>query len=83
MSMERMVLKGRLVELKNALEELQLAASGRVILIRQLINPYLGELEELKTGEALEAMHRLHEDVQEMKALKKKIAALREELGGE
>ncbi len=79
MNPERLQLKGMLVESKKRFRTLDTEASGLVILIRSLLNPY-EEIENLDTEKALVSLNRLNEITKELKTLKEKIRNLESEL---
>lgn len=76
MNIERIQLKGQLAEAKTKYKRLDVEASGLVILIRSLLNPFEENTEKLETEKALVSLQRLDEIVTELKSLKKKIADL-------
>lgn len=79
MNPERLQLKGMLAEAKKNFRTLDTEASGLVILIRSLLNPYENIL-KLDTEKALVSINRLNDIQAEMKTLKVKISNLEEEL---
>lgn len=79
MNPERLQLKGMLVEAKKNLRSLDTEASGIIILIRSLLNPYETIL-NIDTEKALVSLKRLDSIVKEMKALDVKIKNLESEL---
>ncbi len=79
MNPERLQLKGMLAESKKSLRSLDTEASGLVILIRSLLNPY-EEISKLDTEKALVSMKRLNEIQAELKNLEVKIKNLESEL---
>ncbi|MCD7780893.1 MAG: hypothetical protein LUH05_09515 [Candidatus Gastranaerophilales bacterium] len=79
MNPERLQLKGMLVESKKRFRTLDTEASGLVILIRSLLNPY-EEIENLDTEKTLVSLNRLNEITKELKTLKEKIKNLESEL---
>jgi len=79
MNPERLQLKGMLVEAKKSLRSLDTEASGLVILIRSLLNPY-EDISKLDTEKALVSMKRLNEIQTELKSLEVKIKNLEAEL---
>lgn len=72
MNLERLQLKGMLAEAKKNLRSLDTEASGLVILIRTLLNPYESIL-KIDTEKALASLKRLNELQNEMKNLEIKI----------
>ena len=79
MNPERLQLKGMLAESKKSLRSLDTEASGLVILIRSLLNPY-EDISKLDTEKALVSMKRLNEIQAELKNLEVKIKNLESEL---
>ena len=75
MNPERLQLKGMLAESKKSYRSLDTEASGLVILIRSLLNPY-DEISNLDTEKALVSLKRLNVVQTEMKALSVKIKNL-------
>ena len=78
MNPERLQLKGMLAESKKSYRSLDTEASGLVILIRSLLNPY-EEISNLDTEKALVSLKRLNVVRTEMKALSVKIKNLESE----
>ena len=79
MNPERLQLKGMLAESKKNFRSLDTEASGLVILIRSLLNPY-ENISKLDTEKALVSMKRLNEIQVELKNLEVKIKNLEAEL---
>jgi hypothetical protein len=79
MNPERLQLKGMLAESKKRLRELDTQASGYVLIIRSLLNPY-EEISKLDTEKALSSMKLLHEVQIELKEVSQKIKNLETEL---
>ncbi len=79
MNPERLQLKGMLAESKRNFQLLDTEASGLVILIRTLLNPYT-EVKNLDTKKALATMQRLDKIANEMHILDVKIKQLESEL---
>ena len=78
MNPERLQLKGMLAESKKSYRSLDTEASGLVILIRSLLNPY-DEISNLDTEKALVSLKRLNVVQTEMKTLSVKIKNLESE----
>lgn len=74
-----MQFKGQLADLKKKFKTLDTEASGLLILIRSLLNPYEEDLTKLDTEKAKVSVDRLNQIVLEMKALKSKIEKMEEE----
>jgi len=79
MNIEKMQFKGQLADLKKKFKTLDTEASGLLILIRSLLNPYEEDLTKLDTEKAKVSVDRLNQIVLEMKALKSKIEKMEEE----
>ena len=75
MNPERLQLKVMLAESKKTYRQLDTEASGLIILIRSLLNPY-EEILKLGTEKALVSLKRLDEITKEMKTLSEKIKKL-------
>ena len=80
MSIERMVFKGQLAELKKKFKSLDTEASGYIILIRSLLNPYEEDVTKLEVDKSAQSMARLNSIVLEMQALKSKIQRMEADL---
>lgn len=78
MNQERLQLKGMLVEAKKKYRELDTEASGLILIIRTLLNPYV-EIELIDIEKCLVHTKRLYEITQQMKELKVKIKNLEQE----
>lgn len=78
MNPERIQLKGILAESKKNYQLLDTEASGLVILIRTLLNPY-AEIKNLDAKKAIAAMQRLDKIVDELNILGIKIKKLESE----
>ncbi|MBR6127731.1 hypothetical protein IKQ21_08620 [bacterium] len=79
MNPERLQLKGMLAEAKKSFRTLDTEASGLVILIRSLLNPY-EDIAKLDVEKALASTKRLNDVQQEMRSLETKIKNLESEL---
>ena len=79
MNPERLQLKGMLAEAKKSFRTKETEASGLVILIRSLLNPY-EDTAKLDAEKALVSMQRLKDIQDEMKELDAKIKNLESEL---
>ena len=79
MNIEKMQFKGQLADLKKKFKTLDTEASGLLILIRSLLNPYEEDLTKLDTEKTKVSVDRLNQIVLEMKALKSKIEKMEEE----
>ena len=79
MNPERLQMKGMLAEAKKNLHTLDTEASGLVILIRSLLNPY-EDIKNLDMEKVSVSVKRLDEITKEMKLLSEKIRKLESEL---
>ena len=79
MNQEIMTFKGQLADLKVKYKGLDIEASGLVILVRTLVNPYAEPI-TLKTEQASQSAKRLHKVVSEMKTISEKIKEIEETL---
>ena len=77
---ERLILKGRIYELKKQKRTLELEAQGNIILVRNLINPYEDNILNLKIEEAQISINRLAEIKDKLKEINEKIEKLEAEL---
>lgn len=73
MDMERIQLKGQLAEAKSKYKRLDVEASGLILLVRSLLNPYEDDTTTQETEKALVSLTRLDAIVKELRTLKKKI----------
>lgn len=80
MNIERMQFQGQLAEFKKKFKNLDTEASGLVILIRSLLNPYEEDLTKLETEKAVASAARLNQITSEMKYLKSKIEKMEENI---
>lgn len=79
---ERLLNKGKLLELRNKQRELDLQASAMLVTIRTILNPYEESLTLIDTEKALIMMQKLHESVTELKKINTHIKNLEENLYG-
>ena len=79
MNPERLQLKGMLAESKKQLGELRAQASGYVLIIRSLLNPY-EDVSKLDTEKALSSMKLLNDVKAEIVEVSQKIKNLEAEL---
>ena len=79
MNPERLQLKGMLAEAKKNLRTLDTEASGLIILIRTLLNPY-EEIINIDTEKALVSLQRLNTVKSDMKNLNEKIKKLESDI---
>ncbi len=80
MNIEKMQFQGQLADLKKKFKNLDTEASGLLILIRSLLNPYEEDLTMLDTEKALISLDRFNKIVQELKALKQKIEKMESDI---
>ena len=78
MNIEKMQIKGQLAEAKKKFKTLDTEASGLIILIRSLLNPY-EDIVKLEVDKAAHSMARLNSIVLEMQALKDKIQRMEQD----
>jgi len=79
MNIERMQLKGLLVESQKKYKTLDTEASGLIILIRSVLSPYQEDMTQLQIDKVKTYVDRLHSVVLELKDLKSKIEKLESE----
>jgi len=79
MNIERMQLKGLLVESQKKYKTLDTEASGLIILIRSVLSPYQEDMTQLQIDKVKTYVDRLHSVVLELKDLKTKIEKLESE----
>lgn len=79
MNPEKLQLKGMLAEAKKRFRTLDTEASGQIILVRTLLNPY-EEILNLDMDKVLISVKRLAEITNEIKVLNEKIKKLESEL---
>ena len=79
MNPERLQLKGMLAESKKRFRTLDAEASGLILIIRSLLNPY-EDVTKIDTEKALVSMQRLNTIQTELKNLEVKIRNLEAEL---
>jgi len=79
MNLERMQLKGLLVESQRKYKTLDTEASGLIILIRSVLSPYQEDMTDLQIDKVMTYTNRLHYVVLELKDLKSKIEKLEQE----
>lgn len=79
MNPERLQLKGMLAESKKRFRTLDTEASGLILIIRSLLNPY-EDVTKIDTEKALVSMQRLNTIQTEIKKLEVKIKNLEAEL---
>jgi hypothetical protein len=80
MNIEKMQFKGQLAEAKKKFKSLDTEASGLIILIRSLLNPYEEDITKLEVDKAVQSMARLNSIVLEMQALKSRIQRMEDDL---
>ena len=79
MNPERLQMKGMLAEAKKSFRTLDTEASGLVILIRALLNPY-EDIKNLDMDKVFVSVKRLRDISKEMQVLNEKIKNLESEL---
>lgn len=80
MNPERLQFKGQLAESRKKYKNLDIEASGLIILIRSFLNPYEEDVTKLQTDKALNSMQRLNEVRELMLNLKSRIEKMEEDL---
>lgn len=80
MNIEKMQLKGQLAETRKKYKSFDTEASGLIILIRSLLNPYEEDITKLEVEKALQSLSRLNSIVLQMQVLKPKIQRMEEDL---
>lgn len=76
MNIENMQIKGQLAEARKKFKELDTEASGLIILIRSLLNPYEENICKLEIEKTVTATSRLNSLIAQMRILKGKIEKL-------
>lgn len=76
MNIESMQVKGQLAVARKKLKTLETEASGLIILVRFLLNPYEEDICKLEIDKAGSSMQRLQKVVSEMKIQKARIEKL-------
>jgi hypothetical protein len=79
---ERILLKGYLSDEKKRYREKDLEASGLILTIRNLLNPYEDDPTKIESEKALIMMQKLHLVISELKEIKDKILRLERDLNG-
>lgn len=79
---ERVLAKGYLADAKRRFKEKDLEASGLLVSIRSLLNPYEDDLTRIDIEKIMVMAKRLNKCIEEMKALKIKIEKLEADLSG-
>ncbi|PIV54896.1 hypothetical protein COS16_08950 [Candidatus Desantisbacteria bacterium CG02_land_8_20_14_3_00_49_13] len=82
MSNEILLLKARLAEKKKSLEEAKRRADSFIIIIRDIIDPYIEDFTELDLDRAMTAMRDFARLWNEAKELKASIARMEKNLNG-
>lgn len=81
MNPEILQARGMLSEFKRKYHQLDTEASGLLILIRTLLNPWESDITNLQIDKASSSMNRLNILQEELTSLKKKIKELEESIG--
>ena len=79
MNMERMQLKGLLVESQRKYKTLDTEASGLIVLIRSALSPYQEDMTKLEIDKVKTYINRLNFIILDLKELKSKIEKLERE----
>ena len=80
MNIEKMQFQGQLADLKKKFKNFDTEASGLLILIRSLLNPYEEDLTKLDTEKALVSLSRFNNIILELKTLKQKIEKMESDI---
>jgi len=80
MNSERLQMKGLLVELKKKERKLDADASGRLTLLRTLLNPYEEDLTQLDEAQILNEASEFSRFVQDLREVRVKIKKLESDL---
>ncbi len=80
MNPERLQMKGLLAEHKKRESRLDSEISGRMMLIRTILNPYAEDVTKLDTESGLNEMTALHKAANELREIRAKIARLESDL---
>lgn len=76
MNTERLHLKGQLAEAKSKFKNLDMEASGLIVLIRTYLNPFEEDLTKIEIEKALSSVKKLNSIITELKTTKKKVEDL-------
>ena len=76
MNTERLQLKGQLAEAKSKFKNLDMEASGLIVLLRTYLNPFEEDLTKIETEKILSSANRLNKIIAELKTAKKKVEDL-------
>lgn len=79
---ERLILKGRLVDINKRLKEIELKADAYISVIREIIDPYGGDFTDFDMEKFMVLAKEFYELYKEAKALKEQKAKLEEALYG-
>lgn len=79
---ERILAKGYLADARRRFREKDLEASGLLVSIRTLLNPYEDDLTKIEIEKVIVMAKKLGECIEEMRALRAKIEKLEAELDG-
>lgn len=78
---EILALKGRISELKRTITHKELEASGLIIQIRTLADPYENDMTRIRSGSIKAASDSLDECVEEIRAHRQELERLEGDLG--
>lgn len=81
MKHEILKVKGRIAELKNNISQKELEASGLIIQIRSLCDPYESDMTKIKAGNIRVASDLLDQCVTSIKFLSANLKLLEDDLG--
>lgn len=78
---EILQLKGRIAELRQTLQQKELEASGLIIQIRSLADPYESDMTHIKSDQLSVSSRLLHECVGQIKTITQQLKRLEADLG--
>lgn len=81
MRQEILQLKGRIAELRQTLQQKELEASGLIIQIRSLADPYENDMTHIKSEQLSISARLLHECVTQIKTTTEQLKRLEADLG--
>lgn len=73
--------KGRIAELKSKIAEKELEASGLIVQIRTLADPYENDMTRIKSGQLLAASKLMDECISTLNTLTSELERLENDLG--
>ncbi len=82
MNQEILMLKGQLANYQTERQNLELQASGLISMLRIALNPYEEDLSRIKSAEVLQQAKQLHQTLERLREVNKKIEQLEGALNG-